>query len=495
MPTAAELAAFRPVTVREHALYRASQPDYHDWQQHIRGAAGCSHPVRLAGDMLTIEANTGRLLSSASTSDMPDGVIYKPCGNRRATACPSCADVYRRDAYQIIRAGMVGGKGIPGTVAAHSAVFATFTAPSFGPVHTRAVNRHTCANRRRCDCRPDPCRANRNHPTCPHGEALSCFARHEVTDPLLGQPLCLDCYDYPGQVVWNHALGELWRRTCIAITRAIRRTAKSHGVDPKTVRVAYGRVAEMQRRGVMHLHAIIRLDGTDPDNPTVVLAPPRQLGVGDLEDAVKHAARTTDYTTQPHPTRPAGWDIAWGRQIDARPVAVSAEGEITDGMVAGYLAKYATKSTEDTGHISRRLDAETIAVYADEHGTHTERLIEACWKVGKPESWQSLRRWAHMLGFGGHFLTKSRRYSVTFRILRDARTVWRRTETTPPVDPALTRTCQDDETILVVNFLQFVGAGWHTTGDALLANSAAARAREHARVAREEMAALAAQEL
>jgi hypothetical protein len=91
-----------------------------------------------------------------------------------------------------------------------------------------------------------------------------------------------------------------------------------------------------------------------------------------------------------------------------------------------------------------------------------------------------------MLGFGGHFLTKSRRYSVTFRIPRDARTVWRRTEQTP-TDPAT----PDEETILVVNFLQFVGAGRHTNGDALLASSAAARAREYARVAREEMAALA----
>src|SRR5262249_23624903 len=37
-----------------------------------------------------------------------------------------------------------------------------------------------------------------------------------------------------------------------------------------------------------------------------------------------------------------------------------------------------------------------------------------------------LRRWAHMLGFGGHFLTKSRRYSIAFRILREARTAFRR---------------------------------------------------------------------
>jgi hypothetical protein len=29
----------------------------------------------------------------------------------------------------------------------------------------------------------------------------------------------------------------------------------------------------------------------------------------------------------------------------------------------------------------------------------------------------------HMLGFGGHFLTKNRRYSVAFRILRERRII------------------------------------------------------------------------
>ena len=42
-------------------------------------------------------------------------------------------------------------------------------------------------------------------------------------------------------------------------------------------------------------------------------------------------------------------------------------------------------------------------------GTHPERLIAACWKTGAVPGYTGLRRWAHMLGFGGHFLTKSRR--------------------------------------------------------------------------------------
>src|SRR6185369_12829753 len=104
--------------------------------------------------------------------------------------------------------------------------------------------------------------------------------------------------------------------------------------------------------------------------------------------------------------------------LDIRAINLGTDGAVTEGMVAGYLAKYATKATEATGHTSRRLTADTIDVYADPDGTHTERLVEACWTLGGRSGWDSLRRWAHMLGFGGHFLTKSRRYSTTFRVLR-----------------------------------------------------------------------------
>src|SRR5215831_4647007 len=114
---------------------------YFAWLDHIWTAAGCAHPIRLYGDLRVIDSATGELLRSYTTRDMPDQVIYKACGNRRHQACPSCAETYRRDAYHVIRSGLVGGKGIPETVAAHPAVFATFTAPSFGPVHTRAEPR------------------------------------------------------------------------------------------------------------------------------------------------------------------------------------------------------------------------------------------------------------------------------------------------------------------------------------------------------------------
>src|SRR5690242_2550149 len=122
------------------ALQRASQPDYFGWLEHIRAAAGCTRPIRLIGDLFTVRRtgpDTAVVLDQAHTDELPDAAIYKACGNRRATVCPACSRVYQYDAYQLIRAGLVGGKGVPASVAEHPAVFPTLTAPSFGLVHAR----------------------------------------------------------------------------------------------------------------------------------------------------------------------------------------------------------------------------------------------------------------------------------------------------------------------------------------------------------------------
>ena len=46
---------------------------------------------------------------------------------------------------QLVYAGLAGGrKRVPASVAEHPQVFATLTAPSFGPVHTAATTRGPC---------------------------------------------------------------------------------------------------------------------------------------------------------------------------------------------------------------------------------------------------------------------------------------------------------------------------------------------------------------
>ncbi|WP_179806354.1 replication initiator [Micromonospora purpureochromogenes] len=493
------------------ALHRATMPEFSGWLEHTASAGGCSRPIRLTGTIAAVATDTGRITSRLHTDELPDRALYKACGNRRESQCPDCAWVYQGDAYQVVRCGLTGGKGVPDSVGRHPVVFATFTAPSFGAVHRRHVPSHTCFTRQRCDCRPAPCRARSNAGTCPHGQPAACFARHDADDPQLGQPLCLDCYDHAHQVVWNYFSGELWRRTKQAIERHLAVLCRQRGI-PKVrivtasgkvrwvppVRVSHGKVAEMQRRAAVHFHVLLRLDGVDFDDPDALVPPPAGVTVDDLEAAVHAAARQIAVTTPPHPDQQSGWVVAWGEQVDVRRIN-SAGGELTDSKVAAYLAKYATKATEATGHSFTRLTPATINDYADPEGDHLARLIDACWHLGRPTGadtasgaataddrqdgldtrfnvYAGLRRWAHMIGFGGHFLTKARRYSVTFGLLRATRTTYRRTEDNGMADT------------ITVGTLTYVGAGWLSDGDALLANTAAQERRESRRVGREELA-------
>jgi hypothetical protein len=491
-----------PQFASETAFAERHSAGYSAWLDHVWAAAACTRPIRLRGDIKHIDTTTGELLRTIPTLGMPDHVIYKPCGNRRVTTCPGCAETYRRDAYHLIRAGLTGGKGITPEVATHPAVFATFTAPSFGPVHTRPVRQHTCSDKARCTCQSQRCHPRRDHATCEHGRSAACFTRHRPDDPKLGQPLCPDCYDYPGHVVWNNQAGELWRRTKQAIERRLGQLARQRGVLPIRVpigngryrlvfplRVAHGKAAEYQARGAVHFHALLRLDGYDPRDPDVLLPPPSVITVTDLQDAVTWAAQAISYRTASHPAVPGGWPINWGTQTDVRVITMTGTGDLSDLAVASYLAKYSTKGTEPAGHSSARITAETIDLYANPEGTHPERLIAACWSIGSHPDYIGLRRWAHMLGFGGHFLTKARRYSITFRDLRQARITYRRRQDTGPEHgPIRTADHADDDTILIVGTFSYSGTGWKTSADALLANTAADQARKRREAGHDELA-------
>ena len=473
---------------------------YDAWLSHVWAASACSRPVQLRGSVGYVDPATGEVTGTIATDDLPDRVIYKPCGNRRATSCPGCAEVYRRDAFQLIRAGLAGGKGIPESVSGHPLVFATFTAPSFGPVHSRPVRLHSCAGKAHCKCKPEPCHPRRDAGTCPHGRPLACFRRHRPDDPCLGTPLCPDCYDYPAHVVWNAAAGELWRRTKQDIERHLVQLATSRGIpwpdeNLPPVRLPHGKAAEYQERGAVHFHALLRLDGTTRNDPAAIITPPPGITAADIHDAVRQAAENVCFRTRPHPDSPdgQGWVIAWGQQLDVRTITESGPGTVTGLAVASYLAKYATKGTEASGHLSARITPDSLDLYADPVGTHVQRLVDACWHVGHADgrmcgkvTYASLRRWAHMLGFGGHFLTKARRYSVTLTALRQARITYRRHHDTGPDYTPLDRQDEvDTESAIVIVRLSYAGTGWRTFGDALLANTAADQARKRREAGRD----------
>jgi hypothetical protein len=94
-----------------------------------------------------------------------------------------------------------------------------------------------------------------------------------------------------------------------------------------------------------------------------------------------------------------------------------------------------------------------------------------------------------MLGFGGHWSTKSRRYSTTMGALRRARVAFakrRRAGDGVPLD-AWGRPEDDDQAVTVVASWVYVGSGYATEGERWLALSAAARARERRRIAWEQL--------
>ena len=158
--------------------------------------------------------------------------------------------------------------------------------------------------------------------------------------------------------------------------------------------------------------------------------------------------------------------------------------------MAGYIAKYATKATESFGTgLDRRLGADDLE-HLDRLPAHVAELVRACWELGgRPElEGLRLRSWAHMLGFRGHWSTKSRRYSTTMTALRRARVAFakrRRARDGVPLD-AWGRP-EDDQAVVVITSWVFVGAGYATEGERWLALSAAARAREQRRIAWEEL--------
>jgi hypothetical protein len=418
----------------------------------------------------------------------PDGVLLKACGTRRESRCPSCAAVYRADAYQLLAAGLNGGKGVPDSISGHPRLFVTFTAPSFGRVHTRKAQGRLVL----------PCHPYRQGARCEHGVRDGCWHRHDEDDPRLGEPLCASCYDAEAQVLWNALAPELWRRTTIALQRALGRlVGLQEGELRRLVRISYAKVAEFQRRGAVHFHAVIRLDAaTDCRCAGCLTPPPAGLTAGLLENALRDAVAAVRVPCPPVDGGPERY-ARWGEQLDVRNITRDEQaGELSAEQVAGYIAKYATKATESFGGgLDRRLtDPDDLAVL-DRLPAHVAELVRAAWELGsRPElAGLRLRAWAHMLGFGGHWSTKSRRYSTTMGALRRARVAFakrRRAKDGVPLD-AWGRPEDDDQVVIVASWV-YVGAGYETEGERWLALSAAARAREQRRIAWEELRTIAA---
>ena len=415
-------------------LHLVNHPDFDRAQQQIERLGGCTEPVRLTGHTTTVDTTTGEVLHRYSTDTEPTGSLLTTCGNRRASRCPACSRLYATDTYHLIRAGLTGGKTVPDT---------------------------------------RPCR---------------CGTRHDPTDPLLGTPLNPATYDYVGAVLFNAHAGVLWARFTTYLRREIAtRLGMTQKAARAALRVSFAKVAEYQKRGLVHFHAVIRLDG--PDGSTQ--PPPPYATVAVLTDAIRAAAPRARISVTSDAIGER--ELTWGQQLDVREIAAfGTDSELTDQAVAAYVAKYATKSADASGALDRSLfcrPCQGRGATVLPHGTplpctacdgtgqarplpqlavarHVRQMIRTCWELGRLPEFDHLKlwKWAHMLGFRRHFSTKSRRYSVTLGALRDARLAWRTEQARahtglPEPDPTTT---------LVVGRWGYLGAGY-SPGAALLA--------------------------
>ncbi|CAG7634856.1 replication initiator [Actinacidiphila bryophytorum] len=406
----ARAARLRQLSETDRDILRlANHPQFDRWLQQITATGGCAHPIHLSGTTTTRDALTGEVLHHYDTADEPYERLSVRCRNRRATVCPSCSRLHAGDTYHLVRAGLMGGKNIPTGVRQHPRLFITLTAPSFGAVHRAATAERPI------------CRPHRRAVSCEHGRPTSCREVHDdPTDPRPGQPLCPGCYDYTAHVLWHAHAGRLWKAFTDNLYHHLAAQAgQGRTALRRSVRISYAKVAEYQRRAAVHVHAVLRADGAGGAEDL----PPSWVDAPGLADAVRTAAAVVRLTV-PYARGLGEYELRWGAQLDARPLrAATGHDALTDDAVAAYVAKYVTKGAADTGAGTDHPVRSQEDIAAAAVCPHVRALMAACWRLGGLAELEHLRlrEWAHSLGYRGHILTKSRRYSTTYAALRSDR--------------------------------------------------------------------------
>lgn len=297
-----------------------------------------------------------------ATGEVRRRSLLRRCGTRLASRCEGCSELYAGDAREVISSGTIGSGAF---------TWLTLTAPGadvFGAVHS-GPNKH---GRRRC----------------------ACGRYHRPDDTRLGTPVNPDTYDYDAAGRFNATLS---RRFTVLMQKLRRLTGNP---------LDFVRVVEFQRRGLTHVHALVR-----------GVVSPETLRV-----AVRGG--TNPRTGRPVAAVTSG-GFGFGPQCDAQPVA-------DVGRIGSYMRKlirYAVKAAGDDLPDSSRHARAMAGAGARSVGCspgHPERCRD---EPGRPtdRTWESCRRhraarrgW----GFRGHVLAASRRWGTTFVALRAARRAW-----------------------------------------------------------------------
>jgi hypothetical protein len=431
-------------------IRRAASSSFEDWWSKVEEAGFCANPIHLTGgDGLGREHH-----------------VFTRCNNRRAIVCPSCSDLYARDTWQLIHAGLHGGHhDIPTTVAEHPQAFVTLTAPGFGAVHTIRTTG---------SCHPP----GTHRGQCPHGRPLWCDRTHDHHDSALGQPLCRGCYDYIGHVLFSWHAPELWRRLTIKVRRLLSRQLRDRVENPKNTRMSFMKVVELQRRGLPHFHAVVRLDAaSEPGQPPS--PPDTTVGAGDFAALVRQAAIAIEITVSGDKV------LRFGDQLDIKIIGCTDTGEagnadISSRQIAGYLAKYVTKSVADFGVLARRLSP--AAIDQLDVTEHVREIMRTIVKLAEQQPYEDMLSWVHTLGYRGHVISKSRQFSTTMTALRERRAAWRKEQAHDGAPAAITQ----DESNAPMQW-EFERLGHTSLGDRVLVVSAFARAQQQRFTARDAL--------
>src|SRR5699024_9694706 len=311
----------------------------------------CERPIGIAGTLNNVE--TGELLGVSS--------VEFACNSAFWEVCRSCSVRHGHSAWLIGKSGISGldneSFGAPAPIDQHFG-FLTLTAPSFGPVHTQG----------RCRC----------------------GKYHSEHADVLHMPIDLDTYDIDGASTFNLVFTRLLNRTKTALRRRF-----------PDARIEYFGAVEAQKRGVAHVHLVIR--SAYPLDSTEVL---------------NCASRVRIY-----PKRNRGGDpIRWGAQTDFSSIA-------SNEVASDQVFKYAMKSLRYTlkDHAESTHDDISTDEWDRAHEFYSileERaamLRESGELAGvKPRSVNRSR--GGFAGFTGHRMQKSRGWSVlSFLSLRRAR--------------------------------------------------------------------------
>ena len=462
-----DLSDARPLPASGAVVARLVDGSFDAWAETAAGVGYCARPVRLTGrivDRRHGHRRGARLVlvgRRAARRALPG--LRQPPRRRLPVLLPGLRPRHLRDDPRRARRRQDRPRARSRTTRCCSSPSpprrsATSTAPdpSAGAAHRRPV--------------PTP---RHGRELCRHGRPVGCMRDPRArTTRSTGPPLCADCYDWDVRgrlaVVGPRAVATYHHRPAPR-PRHHARCPRVGGCGD-VASLQYAKVAEYQARGLVHFHALVRLDGPDgPGSPAP--AGRRHAWPTLVEQAV---ARGVTFTA-PAGRRRRRCPDAWPG-VGSSTSAWSAHGQRTDDpdgplspeQVAGYLAKYATK---DANSIRDRTG--TPRPHLRPPGRDLPRTSPspgAGRTTGSASPYLLLGKWAHMLGFRGHFSTKSRRYSVTLGRLRRARHRFqvlaaeaRRTGEALDVRDLEARLLADDEdTTLVIGSWAYQGTGWTT---------------------------------